>query len=221
MPSCSAAAFELACHVAVRSKTFYGKAFVTGLAAVTLCIILIPLFMTDTPSYGAARKACYDQSFDKWNATHWAEGPRYRPEWSMDDDANRDLFPAHLFNSISTVVSLFGFGVWLFFSSHQSDVAKDLDRTRTCTDIPDTFFFLHSNRIAPLVPPHICQWAATLPFNGWPMLSSLEQHRLGLVQHHRQWASFWPTLLPCPRRLACLSLGQIFYAIVIFWKKRA
>jgi hypothetical protein len=49
----------------------------------------------------------------------------------MNDVADRVLFPAHFFNSISTVISLFGFWVWLFFSPHNSDVARDLDRTCT------------------------------------------------------------------------------------------
>ena len=60
--------------------------------------------------------------------------PDYNPEWNMGDAASRHLSPMYLFNSFSVAVSLFGFGVWLFFSPHQSDVAKDLDRTRTCTD---------------------------------------------------------------------------------------
>ena len=47
-------------------------------------------------------------------------------------NAARLLLPLHIFNSLSTVTSLFGSGVWLFFSPHQPDVAKDLDRTRTC-----------------------------------------------------------------------------------------
>jgi hypothetical protein len=38
----------------------------------------------------------------------------------MDDDATRRLFPVHLFNSIATVMSLFGFWVWLFFSPYNS-----------------------------------------------------------------------------------------------------
>jgi hypothetical protein len=55
----------------------------------------------------------------------------YDPEWDMDDAADWHLFPVHLFNSIATVMSLFGFWVWLFFSPHNSDVARALDRTCT------------------------------------------------------------------------------------------
>jgi hypothetical protein len=57
------------------------------------------------------------------------DSPSYDPEWGMEDGAEYNLFPVHLFNSISTVVSLFGFMVWLFFSPHMADVARDLDRT--------------------------------------------------------------------------------------------
>ena len=51
--------------------------------------------------------------------------------------ADRALFPFHLFNSIATVMSLFGFWVWLFFSPHNSDGARELDRT--CTKITIAF----------------------------------------------------------------------------------
>jgi hypothetical protein len=55
--------------------------------------------------------------------------PNWNEEDNFDDTDLWRMFPSHSFNSISTVVSLFGFGVWLFFSPHNSDVAKDLDRT--------------------------------------------------------------------------------------------
>ena len=90
------------------------------------------MFVTKTPSYGAARKMCHDFTFEWRNVTYFdVDSPKYDPEWDMDDVAERDLFPVHLFNSISTVVSLFGFWVWLFFSPHMSNVAKDLHRTCT------------------------------------------------------------------------------------------
>ena len=148
LPTCGAIpAFELACHVAIRSETFHAKAFYASLASGTLCVVLLPLFVSETTSYAAARKVCHDRNFSRESAIYWdVDSPRYKPDWDIDDDATRDLFPFHLFNSLSTVVSLFGFGVWLFFSPHQCDVAKDLDRTRTCTDcvlffISPWFFF--------------------------------------------------------------------------------
>ena len=135
MPFCGAfPALELACHVAIRSETFHAKTFYASLAAANLSVMLLPLFVTDTASYGAARKVCYDRTFSVWNVTYLDEGSAYyNPDGDIDDVATFHLFPKHLFNSLSAVVSLFGFGVWLFFSSHQSDVAKDLDRTRTYT----------------------------------------------------------------------------------------
>jgi hypothetical protein len=98
---------------------------------------------------------CHDWTFARMNVTHFdVESEQYDPEWDMEDDATWQLFPAHLFNSISTVVSLFGFMVWLFFSPHMSDVARDLDRT--CTKpycIPHT---THT-----MLPPSSC---LTMPF---------------------------------------------------------
>jgi hypothetical protein len=55
---------------------------------------------------------CHDWSFEWRNVTYYdVDYEFYDPEWDMDDSAARDLFPIHLFNTISTVVSLFGFGV--------------------------------------------------------------------------------------------------------------
>ena len=146
MPTCNAfPAFELACHVAIRKETFHAKTFYASLTAATLCVVLLPLFVTGTASYGAAGKVYYDRSFSRNVAFYLDEdSPDYKPDWEMDDQAVNHLFPQHLFNSLSTVVSLFGFGVWLFFSPHQSDVAKDLDRTRECTDCIcfSRFFFV-------------------------------------------------------------------------------
>jgi hypothetical protein len=137
MPTCICGALpaslrlEMACFVAVRSKTFHAMTFCASLAATNLFVVLLPLFVTNTASYGAAEKACYDRTFSRLNTIYLDENsPRYNPDWDMHDNADRHLFPLHLFNSLSTAVSLFGFGVWVFFSPHQSDVAKDLDRTR-------------------------------------------------------------------------------------------
>jgi hypothetical protein len=152
MPTCSGAlpALELACHLIVRRRTFHARAFFAFLAATTVCIVLLPLFVTDTASYGAAQEVCFDRSFEKWNVIHLdVNHPRYRPDWDMDEDATYHLLPQYIFHSVSTIVSLFGFGVWLFFSPHQSDVAKDLDRTRTSPTsiayppLPFFWFIIH------------------------------------------------------------------------------
>jgi hypothetical protein len=137
MPTCGAfPALELACHVAVRSEAFHAKAFYASLAATSLCVVLLPLFVTNTLSYGAAVKVCYERTSSRLSSMFLDEdSPRFNPDWDMDSDYTQSgclLFPQHLCNSLSTAVSLFGFGVWLFFSPHQSDLAKDLDRKRMC-----------------------------------------------------------------------------------------
>jgi hypothetical protein len=140
MPTCDPSAFEKACCVIVRSETFYPKTFFACQVVATVLVILLPLFVTNTASHGAASKECYDRAFALRNVTNFdVDSQYYDPEWDMDDDAVRALFPVHLLNSISTVMSLFGFWVWLFFSPHNSDVARELDRT--CTE--KTIAFLH------------------------------------------------------------------------------
>jgi hypothetical protein len=172
MPNCNAfPAFELTCHVTVRSETFHAKTFYAFLAATDLCVVLLPLFVTNSTSYGAAEKVCYDRSSSMFNVIFSDEdSPKYNPDWDMDDNAINHLFPQHMFNSLSTVVSLFGFGVWLFFSPHQSDVAKDLDRTRKCSDLFYVPWFVLSNAF--FIPPcmsvnlvgsyFVVQWLANL-----------------------------------------------------------
>ena len=95
----------------------------------TLSVVLLPLLVTLTTSYGAAREECHDYTIMWVNVTMFdVDSEFYNPEWDMEGDALLDLFPTHLFNSISTVVSLFGVWVWLFFSPHMSNLARDLDR---------------------------------------------------------------------------------------------
>jgi hypothetical protein len=122
MPTCNLSAFELACCLVVRGDTFYPKTFFTCQVVATLLVILLPLFVTNTAPYGAAGKVCYDRTFTRWNVTYLdVDSQHYDPEWDMDDSADWHLFPVHLFNSIATVMSLFGFWVWLFFSPHNSE----------------------------------------------------------------------------------------------------
>jgi hypothetical protein len=130
MPALGVTTFELACIVTTRSEAFHPKVLLAGLAAITACILLLPLLVTSTWSYGAASKVCFDRTFARQNVTKWdVDSQHYDPDWDMNDSAGWRLFPIHLFNSTSTVVSLFGFWVWLFFSPHLA--AQDLDRTRT------------------------------------------------------------------------------------------
>ena len=172
MPTCILSAFELACCLVVRSETFYAKTFFTCQSVATLLVILHPLFVTNTASYGAASKVCYDRTFVLRNVTNFdVDSQLHDPEWDMDDDAEWQLFPVHLFNSIATVMSLFGFWAWLFFSPHNSEVARALDRT--CTQKNDGYTFLQQFHACPsLVPSRIfflpvgsyfaLQWLANL-----------------------------------------------------------
>ena len=57
MPTCSASASERAVYLIVRGETFYKKTFFTCQCVITLSVILLPLFMTNTPSYGAVKCA--------------------------------------------------------------------------------------------------------------------------------------------------------------------
>jgi hypothetical protein len=168
MPTCNPSAFELACCLFVRSDTFYVKTFFTCQSVATLLFILLPLFVTNTTSHGAASKVCYDRNFAWRNVTYFdVESPKHDPEWDMDDSASLHLFPVHLFNSITTVMSLFGFWVWLFFSPHNSDVARALDRTCTqksnCSSSNKFTLALYCSCVS-------CfsfQWAVISPFSGW------------------------------------------------------
>jgi hypothetical protein len=159
IPTCfNPTAAELACYVTIRGPYFYAKTLFASLIAATIGVVLLPLLVTGTSSYGAASEVCYDRSVllrTAWFAD--PESPYYDPEWDVDaDDSALDyLFPVHLFNAISTLVSLFGFGVWLFFSPHkserESDMAKDLDRTcmtPACTLIRDFFFRFFCNTLS-------------------------------------------------------------------------
>jgi hypothetical protein len=135
MPTCiSPSSTELWCFLAVRKETFRAKTFYACLAAITLFFALFPLILTGAASFGAAREECYAKTVVRLKGNFLdVDSPRYDSNWTeednFDDAADRRLFPIHRFNSISTVMSLFGFGVWLFCSPHNSDVAKDLDRT--------------------------------------------------------------------------------------------
>ena len=100
MPTCSASAFELAVYLAVRADTFYKKTFFMCQCLATFCVVLLPLFVTNTPSYGAARKVCHGWVFRRENETRSDVGHQnYSSEWDMEDLATWDLLPAHLFNS--------------------------------------------------------------------------------------------------------------------------
>ena len=81
--------------------------------------------VTGTTSFGEAKDVCYERNLAKLTAFFEEE------EWEYDDYAGRFLFPLHQFNSSATLVSLFGFLTWLFFSPHTGENAEGLDVTRT------------------------------------------------------------------------------------------
>jgi hypothetical protein len=63
----------------------------------TLCVVLEPLFITNTPSYGAAHKVCHGWTFMRLNVTKFdVESPLYDPEWDMEETARLVLLPSHL-----------------------------------------------------------------------------------------------------------------------------
>jgi hypothetical protein len=135
MPTCiSPSATERWCFLAVRKETFCAKTVYACLAAITLCVALLPVFVTGAASFGAAHEECYAKTVVRLKVKFLdVDSSEYDPTWTeednFDDMATSHMFPVHSFNSISTVVSLFGFGMWLFFSPHNSEVEKDLDRT--------------------------------------------------------------------------------------------
>jgi hypothetical protein len=56
-------------------------------------------------------------------------GTEWEDTWDMDDNAINSLLPNLIISAFSTVVSLVGFVVWLFFSPHLvSAEAEGLDR---------------------------------------------------------------------------------------------
>jgi len=131
VPTCNLPAFEMACCLIVRSETFYPKTFLACQAVATVSVILLPLFVTNTASYGAAGKACYDRTFAWSNVTYFdVDSQWYDPEWDMDDNADRALLPIHIFNSISTVMSLFGFCGQLFCPSVAGKLSGCCDSVR-------------------------------------------------------------------------------------------
>jgi hypothetical protein len=117
VPTCSItpSSIELAGLHAVRKPTFHPKTLFACLAALTLCVALLPLLATGSTNFGAARKKCHDRTARMRAARYMdIESPEYDSDWNEDniDDASIfALLPAHTFNCISTFVSLFG--IWV------------------------------------------------------------------------------------------------------------
>jgi hypothetical protein len=160
-PSACPSAIELGCFLAVRNETFRTKTFYACLAAITLFFALLPLALTGTASFGAAREECYVKTVVRLKGLYLDVDPNWSEKDNFDDAVENHLFPAHSFNSMSTVVSLSGFGVWLFSSPHNRkhtsvNMAQDLDRTcahnHSPSILPDLLLMHASPSFSPFAP---------------------------------------------------------------------
>jgi hypothetical protein len=120
---------EKSWHSRMRSERAFPKALVAALVVVFVLEIGFPLFLTGETSFGRADDVCRERHIAKLMKR---EGEGEYTDIGSDLHyayAGGHLLPTHVFNSISTVVSLLGFTTWLFHSPHTSNVAVDLDRT--------------------------------------------------------------------------------------------
>ena len=116
-------------HSSMRGERAFPKTLVAALVAVAVLEICLPLFITGKTSFEGADDACREQEIAKY-AKRYREGGFTEKEGEQyTANALGHLLPGHVFNSISTVVSLLGFTTWLFHSPHTSNVAVDLDKT--------------------------------------------------------------------------------------------
>jgi hypothetical protein len=113
-------------HASARSHA-HPKMVAALLALVVLCIACLPLFLTGTTSFGAAKDVCYERQLSKLVAMAQREGRPFDKETHFPSHFH--LFPLHMMNVLSTVVSLAGLWIWLFFSPHTTPAAVYLDRT--------------------------------------------------------------------------------------------
>jgi hypothetical protein len=124
---------EKRCHAWMR---VHPKKVATIAALVVGFAINLPLVATGKPSFQEAKGVCYDRNMAK--LIDFYEGE----EWEFSDHATRVLFPLHLFNSLAAVTSLFGFLMWLFFSTYRGNGAEDLDRTSITPPPPPSWLVL-------------------------------------------------------------------------------
>jgi hypothetical protein len=103
------------------------------LVALTVLVVMLPLAVTGQLSFGDAEGVCYEWVNISWRLyLNDLQDPLQYPDWSiiMKSGASFVLFPQHMYNSIATCMSLFGFLVWLYYSPHMEEAAENLDRTR-------------------------------------------------------------------------------------------
>jgi len=124
---CDPICVEKRLHALVRREDGHSMTLAAVLTLMVGCEVCMPLFVTGELSFGAAEEECYERIYAVLAERHARD-----EDWDFDAKATRRLFPVHLYNSMSTVVSLLGFLSWLFFSPHASKGAPggtcDLDR---------------------------------------------------------------------------------------------
>jgi len=115
--TCSVLGIELAGFRTARGPHLWWKLFVFSLLSVSTFMALLPLFVTQTWSFGAAEEQCEDWTLKRLK------------EWDIDDYANDLLFPQHFNNVANLCVSVFCLLGWYFLSPHNTALAEDHDRT--------------------------------------------------------------------------------------------
>ena len=120
-------------HSFMRSEGAFPKSLVGALVGVIVLGMCFPLFLTGETSFGRADDVCRERVIEKLTERYDEGEYTEKKVEQYTASAFGYLLPGHVFNSISTVVSLLGFTTWLF-QSHTSNVAVDLDKT--CSSPP-------------------------------------------------------------------------------------
>ena len=112
-------------YTALRSGRFYTKTFTTGLIVLCSAVVITPLVITMKFTFEDADRICEERTRRLWKDWESPDGI----DWDLEDWENQyQLLPVHVFNCISLAVSLVCFLVWLFFSPHNTELGKELDR---------------------------------------------------------------------------------------------
>ena len=126
---CSALSVELATFRKVRGNGFRWKLFTGLLLFTSVCISLLPLFSTQTWSFGAAEEKCEEwtvELFEIYANTTYRGVDRNLGD--ISDNAVRQIFPQHSNNVASLWISVVCLLGWFFLNPHNSStLAEDLD----------------------------------------------------------------------------------------------